>query len=51
MFEENTKDLLCCCCHILNYRLQELKMKLPFIGDWFEPYVCKDFIDAVEENP
>jgi hypothetical protein len=51
MFEEHTKDLLCCRCHILNYRLQELKMQLPFIGDWFEPYVCKDFIDEVEENP
>lgn len=51
MFEEHAKDLLCCCCHILNYHLQELKMELPLIGGWFETYVCKDFMDAADENP
>ena len=48
MFEKHAKDLIGCFCRILNYRLRELEMELPIIGDWFEPYVCDLFIDEID---
>lgn len=50
LFEEHAKDLLGCSCRILGYRLQELKMSLPIIGGWFEPYKCNFFIEYTEEG-
>lgn len=50
LFEEQAKDLLGCSCRIISYRLQELKMSLPIIGDWFEPYVCDFFIEDKEND-
>lgn len=52
MYEEHAKDLLGCTCRILNYRLIELTMELPLIGDLFEPYNCNFFMEEIidEEN-
>ena len=43
IFEKHAKDLFGCSCRILNYRLRELEMELPIIGNFFEPYVCVFF--------
>ena len=52
MYEECVKNLLGCTCRILNYRLQELKMKLPLVGGLCKPYVCNFFMEEIidEEN-
>ncbi len=48
IYEEYHKDPIGCCCRIINYRLQELKMELPLIGGLFKPLVC-DCFEAVNK--
>ena len=49
VYEEHAKDLLGCSCRILSYRVQEFKMALPIIGNWFEPFRCAFFTEFEEE--
>ena len=48
IFEKKSNDLLGCCASILSYRFTELKMEIPIIGKYIEPYVCNLFIEESE---
>ena len=50
VYEEHHKELFGCCCRIIGYRLQELKMELPLIGGLFEPYICDNFEEYTTEE-
>ena len=43
VYEKYHKDLLGCCCRIVNQRLQELKKDLPCIGGLYSSYICDNF--------
>lgn len=48
-WEDVKDDLISCNVHHLCCATQELKMSLPIIGRWFQPYRCPQFEPKKEE--